>query len=80
VREYCVGSDLVSTAYLYKELEPHIDLREKMSIQFGTDLRSKSDAQIAEVTNYIRSQFGNAYTDLITPAEVAALRPPEDWE
>lgn len=48
VREYCVGSDLVSTAFLYKELEPHIQLREKMSVQFGTDLRSKSDAQVAE--------------------------------
>jgi len=39
-----------------------------------------TDAQVAEVTDYIRSQFGNAYTDPITPAEVAALRPPEDWE
>jgi hypothetical protein len=48
VRDYCIGSDLVSTAYLYKELEPNIDLREKMSLQFGTDLRSKSDAQVAE--------------------------------
>lgn len=48
VRDYCIGSDLVSTAYLYKELEPHIELREKMSLQFGTDLRSKSDAQVAE--------------------------------
>lgn len=48
VRDYCVGSDLVTTAFLYKELEEHIALREKMSIQFGTDLRSKSDAQVAE--------------------------------
>lgn len=48
VREYCIGSDLVTTAYLYKELEPNIELREKMTLQFGTDLRSKSDAQIAE--------------------------------
>lgn len=48
VRDYCIGSDLVSTAFLYKELEPHIELREKMSLQFGTDLRSKSDAQVAE--------------------------------
>ena len=39
-----------------------------------------TDAQVAEVTNYIRSHFGNAYTDPITPPEVAALRPPEDRE
>lgn len=48
VRDYCVGSDLVSTAFLYKELAPNIELREKMTLQFGTDLRSKSDAQVAE--------------------------------
>jgi mono/diheme cytochrome c family protein len=37
-----------------------------------------SDAQIAAVTNYVRSHFGNDYPDLITPDEVANLRPPED--
>lgn len=35
-----------------------------------------SDQQVAEVTNYLRSQFGNDYPDLITPEQVAALRPP----
>jgi mono/diheme cytochrome c family protein len=39
---------------------------------FGPDL---SDAQVAGVVNYIRSNFGNHYTDTITPAEVKALRP-----
>lgn len=37
-----------------------------------------SDEQIAAVTNYVRSHFGNDFSDLITPGEVAALRPPED--
>ena len=37
-----------------------------------------SDEQVAAVTNYVRSHFGNDYPDLITPAEVADLRPPED--
>ena len=32
-----------------------------------------TDAQIANVVNYIRSHFGNHYTDLISAAEVAAL-------
>ncbi|MDB5972107.1 MAG: cccA [Hydrocarboniphaga sp.] len=35
------------------------------------------DEQIANVVNYVRSQFGNAYTDKLTPAEIAALRPPK---
>jgi mono/diheme cytochrome c family protein len=39
---------------------------------FGNAL---DDAQIAQVTNYIRSQFGNAYTDTVTPADVKASRP-----
>jgi mono/diheme cytochrome c family protein len=33
------------------------------------------DTQIAQVTNYIRSQFGNAYTDSVTAADVKAARP-----
>ncbi len=33
------------------------------------------DQQIAAVVNYVRSHFGNHYTDELTPAEVKALRP-----
>jgi mono/diheme cytochrome c family protein len=39
---------------------------------FGNAL---DDVQIAQVTNYIRSQFGNAYTDTVTAADVKAARP-----
>jgi mono/diheme cytochrome c family protein len=35
-----------------------------------------TDVQIADVINYVRSHFGNAYTDSVTPADVAALRGP----
>ncbi len=39
-----------------------------------------SDAQIADVVNYVRTSFGNRYKDQATPAQVAALphpgRPP----
>jgi mono/diheme cytochrome c family protein len=35
--------------------------------------RLLSDQQIADVTNYIRTHFGNAYADRATPAEVAAI-------
>jgi len=47
MREYC-ANDLANTEALYKSLEKQIDLRRQMSKQYGQDLRSKSDAQIAE--------------------------------
>jgi hypothetical protein len=47
LREYC-ENDLHTTALLFNELRPQIELRAKMSKQYGMDLRSKSDAQIAE--------------------------------
>jgi len=50
---YCIN-DLDTTIDLYRQLEKQIDLRENMSIEFKSDLRSKSDAQIAEVV--IRKQ------------------------
>lgn len=39
---------------------------------------SMSDEQVAAITNYVRTHFGNDYADMITDDEVAALRPPED--
>ena len=47
VLNYCCN-DLSNTELLYKELSNEIQLRIDMSYQFGVDLRSKSDAQIAE--------------------------------
>lgn len=47
VRDYC-AKDLQTTALLYETLKPQIALRKQMSDQYGVDLRSKSDAQIAE--------------------------------
>jgi DNA polymerase elongation subunit (family B) len=44
---YCIN-DLDTTIDLYKKLSSQIDLREKMGEELGMDLRSKSDAQIAE--------------------------------
>lgn len=48
LREYC-RNDLEMTSILYRHLQPQIDLRIAMGEQYGVDLRSKSDAQIAEV-------------------------------
>jgi hypothetical protein len=47
LREYC-GNDLGVTLALYNTLLPNIQLREQMGQMYGIDLRSKSDAQIAE--------------------------------
>ena len=44
---YCIN-DLDTTIDLFNKLSSQIDLREKMGIELGMDLRSKSDAQIAE--------------------------------
>ena len=45
---------------------------QKAMPQFGTQL---NDAQIANVVNYIRTEWGNKYTSPFTPAQVAPLRP-----
>ena len=47
IREYNVN-DLDVTIDLYNAIKDRIDLRADMSEQYGLDLRSKSDAQIAE--------------------------------
>ena len=47
MRLYC-GNDLETTSELFNYLRPQIDLRVKMSKEYKIDLRSKSDAQIAE--------------------------------
>ncbi len=47
VRYYCIN-DLDNTQLLYEELKPQIALREQMSVEYNQDLRSLSDAQIAE--------------------------------
>jgi DNA polymerase elongation subunit (family B) len=47
IREYCVN-DLQTTLDLWNYLQPQIKLREQMSRVYDVDLRSKSDAQMAE--------------------------------
>lgn len=46
-RYYC-ANDLDNTKLLFNELKPHIELRESMGKDYGVELRSKSDAQVAE--------------------------------
>ena len=54
LRAYC-GNDLDVTLALFNKLQQQIALRRSMSEQYGIDLRSKSDAQIAEAV--IKSEF-----------------------
>ena len=48
LKRYC-RNDVDTTELLYRKLEGAIDLRAQMSKQYDIDLRSKSDAQMAEV-------------------------------
>ena len=45
----------------------------KHAIGFGGAPATLSEEQIAAVINYVRSHFGNHYTDLISVAEVRSL-------
>ena len=47
VRHYCIN-DLDVTELLYEKLKDDIELRIHLGQEYGVDLRSKSDAQIAE--------------------------------
>jgi hypothetical protein len=48
VKNYNLGSDLPATALLFRELSEQIKLRYSLNEKYGVDVRSKSDAQIAE--------------------------------
>jgi DNA polymerase elongation subunit (family B) len=63
LRNYC-ENDLVTTQELYTELLPQLTLRVSMSDQYGLDLRSKSDAQIAEavISSELEKITGNKPT------------------
>lgn len=47
VRMYC-GNDLANNKLLYRNLLPQLDLRAELGREYDLDLRSKSDAQLAE--------------------------------
>ena len=64
LREYC-HNDLQVTRILYDELKPQIALREQMSKQYDIDLRSNSDAQIAE--NVIKHELEAKNIDCTRP-------------
>lgn len=59
VRYYCCN-DLTSTGFLRANLQEALELREQMSDEYQVDLRSKSDAQIAEtvISNAVTAMLG----------------------
>lgn len=72
-------NDLAVTEDLYVELKPQIELRAKMSDQYGVDLRSKSDAQVAEAvikTEIERITGNKVYKPDIKPGVFKYVAPP----
>jgi hypothetical protein len=65
--DYC-GNDHQTTWDLADHLAPQIELRESMSLEYGIDLRSKSDAQIAEAV--IRSKVSKLLGGKVTRPEI----------
>jgi hypothetical protein len=71
MRLYC-ENDLFTTGELFDRLRPSIELRAAMSNQYDEDLRSKSDAQIAETV--IKSELSK-----ITGDTYRAPKLPDDY-
>lgn len=78
LRFYC-RNDCQLTWELFVGLWPQIQLREKMGITYKQDLRSKSDAQIAEAV--MKSEFQNITgTQLIKPIDAGSLPDSVDYK
>jgi hypothetical protein len=69
VRDYCIN-DLDTTELLFNKLRQQVDLRIRMGEEYGHDLRSKSDAQIAEAV--IRSEIEEITGESTSRPEIKA--------
>ena len=76
LREYC-KNDLVVTRELFNKLQSQIKLREEMSLEYGIDLRSKSDAQIAE--SVVKKMLPFKPTVPYVPAGTEFKYRPPEW-
>lgn len=79
VRHYCVN-DLDNTELLFKSLSSDISLREELGIEYGQDLRSRSDAQIAEYVlsaECAKINGYNAFAPKISAGSVYKYEPPD---
>lgn len=77
VKDYNVN-DLGITRALYLELKPAIEMRKFMSKRYGVDLRSKSDAQMAEAM--VKAELGKRGVRVrrpeIEPGTAFPFKPP----
>jgi len=69
LKTYC-ANDLQTTEDLYRKLLPQIELRVQMGEEYGQELRSKSDAQIAEAV--IKAEVEAITGDAVERPEIAA--------
>lgn len=63
LRQYC-KNDTTVTRMLFEALSKQVELRRSMSKVYGTDLRSKSDAQIAEAV--LKAEYTRLTKDIAT--------------
>ena len=78
LKTYC-KNDVDTTEMLYRKLEGVIDLRKKMSKQYAIDLRSKSDAQMAEaiIKHELEALTGKSYkAQKVDPGSVVRYTSP----
>jgi hypothetical protein len=67
LRQYCIN-DLRVTDALYRTVEKQVALRVEMGAEYGVDLRSKSDAQIAETV--LKSEIERASNKTLRPPKI----------
>ena len=62
-----------TTVYFGRNNMPHFGPQSEMTGFEAFIVMHLDDAEIARVVNYVRSHFGNHYTDELTQADIAAL-------
>ena len=72
LESYCIN-DLGVTEALFNQLKTEIELRNELTNEYGIDLRSKSDAQIAEVI--LKEKCGIRKRDTKIPSSVRYTTP-----
>lgn len=80
VGTYCLN-DLALTCLIFNELREQIHLREVMGERYGLDLRSKSDAQIAEAVmkSELERVLGRIYRPEFLPSTIKFHYDPPSW-
>lgn len=75
IREYCFN-DITITMELYNEIQDRIELREKIGKIYNLELRSKSDAQVAETI--IKKLLSiKSYNNVIDQEKIYRYKAPE---